>query len=269
MPHARLSPSKAERWMTCPGSVAFAAGYPDRVTRAAAEGTACHAVLSRWLNGGKPATEGEVVRVDGFGSVELTEEMVDWIGECETWVRDYLAAHHTAMLLSEESICPGHAFNCPGDLWGTADVLIATPEELVVFDAKFGYRPVGIEDNPQLLLYAIGAQSEFGWVFPSLRLVICQPRNGGVKSLVVSADYLKEKIREFAPKVRAALDPSSPLVASAVACEWCPAAGAYPEAQSKALAVARNEFSIVPTTTEELLVILNHADQIRAALDSA
>lgn len=48
MGHAKMGPSKADRWMTCTGSVAACEGIPDRPTRYALEGTAAH-TLAAWV----------------------------------------------------------------------------------------------------------------------------------------------------------------------------------------------------------------------------
>ena len=51
MAHAKLSPSSAERWMTCPGSVALCDGLVDEGSSFAAEGTAAHWVAEQILLG--------------------------------------------------------------------------------------------------------------------------------------------------------------------------------------------------------------------------
>ena len=47
--HAKLSPSAAERWMTCPGSVVLSGGMPEDESKYASEGTRAHAFAERWL----------------------------------------------------------------------------------------------------------------------------------------------------------------------------------------------------------------------------
>lgn len=51
MAHAKLSPSSAERWMSCPGSVALNEGKEDRGSSYAAEGTAAHELAEKILRG--------------------------------------------------------------------------------------------------------------------------------------------------------------------------------------------------------------------------
>lgn len=267
--HARLQPSAAERWAACPGSVALAATCPDRPSRAAAEGTACHELLHDFLGGYDDLARviGTSVTVDGY-EVEVTEDMVDWVLEVGGWVRDYAADRPGAQLLSEERVCPGAAFGCPDDLWGTADVLVSSTEELLVLDAKFGYRDVRVIDNPQLALYALGAMAGFGWVHPRARLVVHQPRSGGPKEQVLTPGELEARRDELAPRVAAALAPGGPRVPTEDGCRWCPAAGVCPEAQAESLALARREFAPERLSEADTLAILDAADRVRAALDA-
>lgn len=63
MAHAQLSPSSAERWITCPGSVALCRNLPDSSSSYADEGTAAHDLAAKCLESGKDAAEfiGETV----------------------------------------------------------------------------------------------------------------------------------------------------------------------------------------------------------------
>jgi len=47
--HAKLSPSSAARWMTCPGSVALSEGIEDTSSKNADEGTMMHAFAAMCL----------------------------------------------------------------------------------------------------------------------------------------------------------------------------------------------------------------------------
>lgn len=266
--HARLSPSKAHRWMTCPGSVAFAAQFPDRSTRAAAVGTVCHAMLSCALTGKPIARVGEAVEADGF-RVEVTDEMAERVDEVAGYARQYLADHPGSTLLSELTVCPGRALGYPDDVWGTADVVIMAPDHLCVLDAKFGHRPVRARGNPQLALYALGALAETGWLHDRVVLGICQPQAGPPDIWETTAADLQARIPEFVAAVRATYDPAAPLVPSDEGCAFCPAAGGCPKLQEKALAMARRDFLEAPIAVEDLVALLDSADRIRDALNAA
>jgi len=273
--HARLSPNAAARWMSCPGSVRMCESVVDSSSDYADRGTACHAVLERVLNGGGPATlfVGEKIAVGEDGratEIEITAEMAGWVDEAASWVRNYLEEHPGSHLRTEERIIVGRAFGEPDDLWGTADVVIAGPDELVVADAKFGYVEVAAVDNPQLILYVIGGAAEYGWIHERYRIAVLQPQAGEPKVHALSRAELQDYVRRYAPKIAATHVPDAPLIPSDKACRWCEAAGVCPELQKRALVLAQREFASVETLPpEQLAALIQHADRIRAGLKAA
>lgn len=66
------------------------------------------------------------------------------------------------------------------DAWGTADVIIARGNELIVVDFKYGMGvEVSAEKNPQMSLYGLGALQAYQGIaadFENVRLAISQPR---------------------------------------------------------------------------------------------
>ncbi len=269
--HARLAPSAASRWMACPGSARLCQFVVDSGSDDADRGTACHAVLERALREGGDALSyaGRAIVV-GEKRIEVTKEMAGWVAEVVAWVVWYLDAHPGASLRTEERIAVGRAFGVPDDVWGTADVVVVGPEEILVHDAKFGYVEVGIDDNPQLLLYTIGLAADYGWVFERYRTVIHQPQCGAPKERAVSRGELLDYQRRYLPKIRATFDPEAPLVPSDEACRWCPAAGVCPALQERAIVLAQREFASLETiSVDDLSALLTHATRIRAGLDAA
>lgn len=57
MAHAKLSPSSAERWMSCPGSVALCEGKDDKGNQFAHDGTTMHHFAELCLTNGAMAKE--------------------------------------------------------------------------------------------------------------------------------------------------------------------------------------------------------------------
>jgi hypothetical protein len=253
--HAYLSPSAAHRWLVCPGSARLEASVPERSSPDADLGTLKHKALESWLNNGEhinlPTEEDRLEVVSVF-----------------SWVMAR-AERYKATIYTEEKAKVGAVFNCPDALWGTADVVLVSTNRLEVVDAKFGHGAVQVEDNPQLLLYLLGLDHEFGGMHEELVITIAQPKTGAPTSAVYTRAHLDLWAIRFATKVKAALDLEAPLVPSEDGCRWCAAAAVCPALQAETQALAQREFqnpSLLPR--EGLLHLLNNAGRIRAALDA-
>lgn len=273
--HAKLSPSAAKRWLNCPGSVALCSEVVDSGGRAADEGTAGHFIFEQGVKEGVDPYSfvGQTIDVKG-SKVLITEEIAGWVDEALQWVFQYVKDHGTCIVLSEEEIDIGPVFGLPvtedgkTNLWGTSDLGILAPDELVIADLKLGYQPVEAEGNLQLLLYAMGllhAHQLFD--FDTVRIVIIQPRSGGVKEWVVPVDFVLDEVARLQPKVLAAMQPDAPIIPGDDQCEWCKAAAMCPALREHALAAARREFQSIETlSVEELAEVLSKADLIRTTL---
>ncbi len=186
--HATLSPSSADRWMTCPGSVPLSEGIVDTSSGYAAEGSAAHEIAALCLTSGSDAAAyvGRIVEVD-TREIEITADMADhiqvYVNHVRGRVADWQALGATVTLEVEQRVPIGHLTGEAG-AEGTADAVIIAelPDVrtvIEVIDLKFG-RGVEVEatDNRQLRLYALGAIEKFGmvWTFTEARVAISQPR---------------------------------------------------------------------------------------------
>lgn len=270
--HAKLGPSAAKRWMNCPGSTRLLEAIPDLGGLPAAEGAFCHEELARILRTGREKIRGcGDYRVENF-TVRYTEEMQRWVLSVARWVWRYLAAHPTAKLMVETRSPVGHAFGCPDELWGTADIVIVNDEEheLVVADAKFGFEEVEGEGNVQVSLYAIGMLHLLGWEhFDNVELVILQPRSPEPeKEELLVIDEMRARKRSYEAAVERALRwATAELLPSDDACRWCRAQAVCPAARGNAMRVAANEFAEPELLTpEEVAETLANAGVIRKHL---
>lgn len=163
MAHAKLSPSSAKRWMTCPGSVELSKDRPDESSSFADEGTDAHELAARCLESGKNANDflGETM---GKGNV-VGADMAYNVQAYVDYVRNMASEIPGAQLLVEQRLPIGHLTGEEGAK-GTADVVILGGEEIIVVDLKYG-RGVAVEaeDNPQLQIYGLGAVREFGVLY--------------------------------------------------------------------------------------------------------
>jgi hypothetical protein len=155
--HAKLSPSGAKRWMTCPGSQALL--YVDK-----AEFT------------------------PRFYSMEVTDDMAEYVQVYVDMVRARVEQRKlegavSVELLVEQPLPIDHMTG-EEDATGTGDVVIVSVWEddtamLDLIDAKFGRGvEVEVEENPQLLMYGSGALRNLDLLYNFTRacLTVHQPR---------------------------------------------------------------------------------------------
>lgn len=202
--HAKLSPSGAHRWMTCPGSVVLEAAYPDEGSVFADEGTAAHTLAAWCLTDGLPAEEyiGEVIHV-GKRQFKVDKTMAGHVANYVKLVRE-LAEGGT--LLVERQVPIGHLTGEDGAT-GTSDAVIikAVERNLSVVDLKYGMGvQVDAKDNQQLQMYALGAYEAYGLLadFDTVSMYIHMPRLNYVGEFHVSV----AELLQFADRVREAAD---------------------------------------------------------------
>lgn len=178
--HSTWSASGFEQRMLCPGSHVLQQGKPRRSSQYASEGTAAHQVLTWALQESRPAAAyiGRVIEADGF-TFTVDEDMAGHVQVCIDYVTD--AAGDEGVIFADIRVNYSQYLDTPElEAWGTADVIIARGDELIVVDFKYGMGvEVSAERNPQMSLYALGAlQAYQGLVadFERVRMVISQPR---------------------------------------------------------------------------------------------
>lgn len=196
--HAKLSPSGADRWMACFGSVVLEDGIYDEGSDYAKEGTAAHEMAQLVLESGS-ADADKYIGKRAENGVEMTEDMANNIMIYVGNIREYAKGNE---LMIEQRLSIAHLTG-EDDAKGTSDAVILTVDELQVHDLKYGRGlKVDAEQNKQLMIYALAALREFELVgeFKRVRLVIHQPRLQHLSEW----DCTVDELREFAAKVTSA-----------------------------------------------------------------
>jgi len=226
--HSEIGASKADRWIPCPGSRRMCRGRKRQPQEWMAEGTVAHHIAELCLKSGDgPGIfVGQMFQQDGF-EIEVTEEMAEAVRVYVRAIRLDVEEMIGATLLIEERF---HLASYHEDLFGTCDAIIIDHlgGRMKVYDFKYGaFKPVQVEDNPQLKIYGLGALARFDEdkVLSTVELCIVQPRalhkDGPVRTwatdaseLLMWADY------DLVPAVKATEDPNAPL-ALGEWCNWC------------------------------------------------
>ncbi|MFZ9370273.1 MAG: DUF2800 domain-containing protein [Limnohabitans sp.] len=178
--HSTWSASKFESIMLCPGKIVLEQGLPDNTNAYAAEGTAAHQVLTWALQEDRQASAyiGRVIEVEGF-TFEVDQDMAEHVQVCIDYCNDLRG--DDGVLFADIRVNYSQYLDVEFDqAWGTADVIIARGDEIIVVDFKYGRgHEVEAERNPQMSLYGLGAlQAYQGLVadFNRVRMAISQPR---------------------------------------------------------------------------------------------
>lgn len=262
--HAVYGASKAERWLACPGSIRLSKDAPEQVESSyAEEGTRAHECLEYVLT-----HYGEPVKAinDALIKKKYAEEMIIHAFDAAERIVD--AAPMGATLLFETKLDASH-FTMKGQ-FGTADAIIADEfGRLTVIDYKYGAGlAVEVENNYQLIYYALAASKKFHHNFVDVELMVIQPRahheDGPIRSWVVPIEVLLEYEQVFRAGVVECEKPDAPLKAGDH-CRWCPAKTMCPEISSRQIRHARDVFAPVSAKGRESI----HAAPLETQLHAA
>lgn len=180
MSHALLSASGASRWLNCPPSARLEAGFPDTTSEAAAEGTLAHAIcelkLEKYLT---PMSRTAYSRRLNKLKKDLLyqPEMERYTEEYFEYIKSIMFSFPSTPYVALE-LKLDYSSYAPGG-FGTADCVILYDNTLWVIDFKYGKGvPVSSEENPQMMLYALGAlrNYEFLYHIENVKMAIFQPR---------------------------------------------------------------------------------------------
>ena len=189
--HAKLSPSGASRWMTCPGSIALEADFPDDSSEYAAEGTLAHDIAAQCLEEGLSPHDfvGKRFEVDGF-IFKVSPDMAAHVADYMSLVREFAEG---GTLLVERRVDFSPVIGVE-DSFGTSDAIVIKSDTLTIIDLKYGMGvAVSAEHNPQLMLYALGALNDYGDLaeFKHVCMVIHQPRLNTVSEFWMDVEDLE------------------------------------------------------------------------------
>lgn len=251
--HAKFSPSAAERWMTCPGSVVLSEGMPEDETEYAAEGTKAHAFAESCLlkhfaqHGAEPSCE----------DAEMGKHVKVYVDECKR------------LVTKKSKVFIERRVAISDDVYGTADFVCWNPDAQVLYirDLKYGAGVVvNVERNIQLRIYALAALVTMKLPAKTINIGIVQPRYEHPDGTIRSIDFEAADLLDIHADVIEAVDRARlaegakgaknwdeiNLKPSEKGCRWCRASAICPALKNKAQSLAKQVFApageILPPT---------------------
>lgn len=259
--HALLSASGAHKWLHCSPSARLEQTYADHESEAAAEGTAAHALAEYKL---KTALNQQAERPKSqYETNEMNACADDYVAFVLESIAQIKLLCCDPIVLIEQHL----DFSCyVPDGFGTGDVVIVGDGILHIIDFKYG-RGVLVDaaENPQMMLYALGALQQFGNLYDMNQacMTIFQPRRENVSTwsipiseLITWADSILKPRAVLAYDGRGDFCPG----------DWCTFCKATQKCRARAeskLFLAKYEFALPPLLTdEEIEEILLRVDDL-------
>lgn len=247
--HAILSASSSHRWLNCSPSARLEQEFEDRETEAAAEGTAAHALCEHKLRRAlklqsrrKPISKYDCDEMDLH-----TDNYVQFVLETLAEARQHCA---DPLINIEQRL----DFSCyVPDGFGTGDCIIISDKTMHVIDFKYGQGVlVEAEQNPQMMLYALGALRLFDSLYDidEVAMTIYQPRRENISTWTIAVDDLKAWAEnELVPKARLAYEGKGEYLTGPW-CTFCKAAVKCRARAEEKLRLAQYEFARPPLLTD-------------------
>lgn len=173
--HSLLSASSAHRWLACPPSAVAAEAYPSQDTEYTREGTLAHEVAE--IVAKRPEARNTDAR--DWPQDGVTQEMVDCAARYADYIQEQITSDSATVLLEQRVDFSRWVPNG----FGTCDCIILQGDTMTIIDYKYGQGvPVSAVGNPQMMLYALGAWSDYGFAYDieTVEMHIFQPRIGNI-----------------------------------------------------------------------------------------
>lgn len=260
--HAVLSASSSHRWLNCTPSAQLEKTYENKTTTAAEEGTAAHALCEYKLRKalGNASEKRPVSEYDSQEMEDFTNDYVSYVMEQLNIAKQ--TCPDTLVMIEQRLDFSQYV----PDGFGTGDCLIIADDTLHIVDFKYGLGVlVEAEDNPQMMLYALGALSVYDTIYDikNVSMTIFQPRRENISTWTITVEELLDWAEnELRPKAELAAKGEGEFCAG----EWCTFCRAKVKCRTRAetcLKLAQYDFRLPPELDDtEIEVILESLDRL-------
>lgn len=259
--HALLSASASKRWLNCTPSARLEEQFPAEESIFAAEGSAAHTLAEHKirkymkLRSRKPRSE--------FDSDEMDEYINEYVNYAIEQIEKARQLCSDPVVLIEQRLDYSR-YVVAG--FGTGDLIVVSDNKLEIIDLKFGMGiAVNAENNPQMMLYALGALELFDALYDieQVTMTIHQPRLEAVSSWEISVKELITWAEEvLRPKAELAIKGEGEFLPGSW-CRFCRARKNCCARADEFLKLAQLEFKKPALLTdEEISSILKVVDEL-------
>ncbi|MCL4575325.1 DUF2800 domain-containing protein [Fusobacterium nucleatum] len=267
MAHALLGPSSAARWIACPPSVKLCEQFEDVESEYAKEGSLAHEIaelkVRKLIDPGLTSRKFTAAMKKLKEKELYQEEMQGYTDEYVEFIQEQMYSHLVTPHIAVEQRVDFSQYVPDG--FGTADCILIANDTLHIIDFKYGKGvPVSVENNAQLLLYALGAYLAYDMIFPieHIKMSIVQPRLNNIDTWECSLDYLLEFAKIAQEKATMALKGEGDFNCGEH-CKFCKAKAVCRERANVNLELAKYEFKAADQLTlEEIGQILEKAKDL-------
>ena len=259
--HALLSASSSHRWINCPPSARLCESYDDKSSDYAAEGTDAHSLCEYKLKSALGMEEQDPTEKLAY----YNEEMEDCANGYAAYVMELVEAAKgksaDPVVLIEQRLDYSRFVESG---FGTGDCVIVADGTLHIVDYKHGKGvQVEADNNPQMMLYALGALEIFDGIYDidTVSMTIYQARRANVSTFMMVKDDLYQWVKET-------LKPAAELAYAGEGkfkCgDWCQFCKAKQDCRKRAeynMELAKYDFQLPPLLADEdIEIILGRID---------
>lgn len=268
--HAVLSASSSHRWLNCPPSVRLEEQFEKTTSVYAEEGTLAHEIgeikLRKEL---EQINQKELVdrlskAVDSdLYSKDMTDYVDVYVDTCLEKFNEAKATTADAIAIIEQKL---DFSKWVPDGFGTGDFVVIADGTMEICDLKYGKGvAVSAIDNPQMRLYALGAITEFEFLYDiqKVKMTIIQPRLDSISTDEITVEELLTWANEYVkPRAELAIKGEGEFCAGEH-CKFCRAKAVCKARADKNMELAKYEFSDPNTLNNlEIADIIGKVDEL-------
>lgn len=207
--HAILSPSAAHRWLHCTPAPRVEAEFPETASEYAEEGRLAHSVCElaakkkfTVMNNRTYNSRLKKLKADPKWDDEMLSTAATYVEHLTEHAMRFEHAPYVALEVQVDIT------DYAPEAFGTCDCVMIGGDELIITDYKHGKGvPVSAQDNPQMLLYALGAlklyRPIYGDMIRRVSTYIDQPRLGSYDGASMTVEELLAWGESIKPKAAA------------------------------------------------------------------